>query len=98
MIENSNSSLVSEHELGELRSLIERRSGILFDDSRTRFLSKHVREHLVQKQISRASDLLRVINTSNSEYESLLERLLTQETSFYRYPAIYQALAEKVLP
>ena len=98
MIENSNSSLVSEHELGELRSLIERRSGILFDDSRTRFLSKHVREHLVQKHISRASDLLRVINTSNSEYESLLERLLTQETSFYRYPAIYQALAEKVLP
>lgn len=98
MIENSNSSLVSEHELGELRSFIERRSGILFDESRTRFLSKHVREHLVQKQISRASDLLRVINTSNSEYESLLERLLTQETSFFRYPAIYQALAEKVLP
>jgi len=96
--ENSNSVLVTEHELGELRSFIERRSGILFDESRTRFLSKHVREHLVQKHILRASDLLRVINASNAEYESLLERLLTQETSFFRYPAVYQALAEKVLP
>lgn len=98
MVENSNSVLVTEHELGELRSLIERRSGILFDESRTRFLSKHVHEHLIQKRLSRASELLRVMNGSNSEYESLLERLLTQETSFFRYPAVYQALAEKVLP
>lgn len=98
MGENSNSVLVSEHELGELRSFIERRSGILFDESRTRFLSKHVREHLIQKQLGRASELLRAINGSNAEYESLLERLLTQETSFLRYPAVYQALAEKVLP
>jgi chemotaxis protein methyltransferase CheR len=96
--ENSNSVLVSEHELGELRSFIERRSGILFDESRTRFLSKHVREHLIQKQLARASELLRAINGSNAEYESLLERLLTQETSFFRYPAVYKALAEKVLP
>ena len=98
MTENSNSVLVSEHELGELRSFIERRSGILFDESRTRFLSKHVREHLIQKQLARASELLRAINGSNAEYESLLERLLTQETSFFRYPAVYKALAEKVLP
>jgi len=89
---------VTEHELGELRSFIERRSGILFDESRTRFLSKHVREHLIQRQLARASELLRVIHGSNTEYESLLERLLTQETSFVRYPAVYQALAEKVLP
>ena len=98
MGENSNSVLVNEHELGELRSFIERRSGILFDESRTRFLSKHVREHLIQRQLGRASELLRAINGSNAEYESLLERLLTQETSFFRYPAVYQALAEKVLP
>lgn len=98
MIENSNPVVVTEHELGELRSFIERRSGILFDESRTRFLSKHVREHLIQRQLARASELLRVIHGSNTEYESLLERLLTQETSFVRYPAVYQALAEKVLP
>lgn len=98
MTEKSNSVLVSERELDELRSFIERRSGILFDESRTRFLSKHVREHLIQRQLARASELLRAINGSNAEYESLLERLLTQETSFFRYPAVYQALAERVLP
>jgi len=30
---------VSEHELSEIRGLIESRSGILFDESRERFLS-----------------------------------------------------------
>lgn len=35
---------------------------------------------------------------SSIEYESLLERLLTQETSFFRYPAVYEALQRKILP
>ncbi|HVH89364.1 MAG TPA: protein-glutamate O-methyltransferase CheR [Terriglobales bacterium] len=89
---------VTEHELAEMRLFIEHRSGILFDESRTRFLSKHVREHLEQKKLGRASDLLRLIRSSNSEYDRLLERLLTQETSFLRYPAVYRALTEKVVP
>jgi chemotaxis protein methyltransferase CheR len=32
------------------------------------------------------------------EYDSLVERLLTQETSFFRYPAVFSALERKVLP
>jgi chemotaxis protein methyltransferase CheR len=32
------------------------------------------------------------------EYEALLERLLTQETSFFRYPAVYETLEKRVLP
>src|SRR5438094_3116743 len=35
---------------------------------------------------------------SNVEYESLLERLLTQETSFFRYPGVYEAFEKRVLP
>ena len=37
---------VSEHELSEIRGLIETRSGILFDDSRERFFSTRVVEHV----------------------------------------------------
>src|SRR4051812_19304663 len=36
--------------------------------------------------------------SSNAEYESLLEGLLTQETSFFRYPDVYQAFERRVLP
>src|SRR5438552_10027157 len=90
--------MVSEHEFSEIRGLIEQRSGILFDESRERFFSNRVREHLTAKKLSHGTDLLRLIKNSNVEYDSLLQRLLTQETSFFRYPAVYEALEKKVLP
>jgi chemotaxis protein methyltransferase CheR len=89
---------LSEHELSEIRMFIEERTGICFDESRERFFSTRVREHLVAKGHERGTDLLRAIRKSNLEYEALLERLLTQETSFFRYPAIYEVLEKRVLP
>src|SRR5579872_6069986 len=97
-MENPNPATITEHELAEMRLFIEHRSGILFDESRTRFLSNRVSEHLRERGVTRGADLLRLIRGSNAEYERLLERLLTQETSFFRYPAIYQALETRVLP
>jgi chemotaxis protein methyltransferase CheR len=89
---------VSEHELSEIRGLIETRSGILFDDSRERFFSSRVREHVAARKLAHGTDLLRLILNSNVEYDALLQRLLTQETSFFRYPAAFDALEKKVLP
>src|ERR1700724_1030359 len=89
---------VSEHELSEIRGLIETRSGILFDESRERFFSTRVREHIEAKKLSHGTDLLRLVKNSNVEYDALLQRLLTQETSFFRYPAVYEILEKKVLP
>jgi len=89
---------LSEHELSEIRMLIEERTGICFDESRERFFSTRVREHLRVKGMERGADLLRSMRKSNVEYESLLERLLTQETSFFRYPAVFEAFERRVLP
>ncbi len=89
---------LSEHELSEIRMLIEERTGICFDESRERFFSTRVREHLRTKEMGRGTDLLRAIRKSNVEYEALLERLLTQETSFFRYPGVYEAFEKRVLP
>ena len=89
---------LSEHELSEIRMLIEERTGIHFDESRERFFSTRVREHLHAKGLARGTDLLRAMRKSNVEYEALLERLLTQETSFFRYPAVYETLEKRVLP
>src|SRR5262249_24188674 len=89
---------VSEHELSEIRGLIETRSGILFDGSRDRFFLTRVREHVEARKLAHGTDLLRLIKSSNVEYDSLLQRLLTQETSFFRYPAAFEALEKKVLP
>jgi chemotaxis protein methyltransferase CheR len=98
MLEQSTNAKITDHELSEIRSFIEQRSGILFDQSRERFLSTRVREHMEQRKLSFGAELLRVIRGSNVEYDSLLERLLTQETSFFRYPDVYEALKKRVLP
>ncbi|MFI5057384.1 MAG: CheR family methyltransferase [Candidatus Acidiferrales bacterium] len=89
---------LSEHELSEIRMLIEERTGIRFDESRERFFSTRVLEHLRAKGFTRGTDLLRAVRKSNVEYEALLERLLTQETSFFRYPAVYETFEKRVLP
>lgn len=89
---------ITETELNEIRALIEQRSAILFDSSRERFFSGRLREFLTEKSLSNGSDLLHQIRSSSIEYEYLLERLLTQETSFFRYPGVYEALEKKILP
>jgi chemotaxis protein methyltransferase CheR len=88
---------LSESELAEIRTLIEQRSAILFDASRERFFSTHIQDYIEEKGRSDAAELLGRIRTSSVEYEALLERLLTQETSFFRYPAIFSALEQRVL-
>ncbi len=89
---------LTESELDEIRMLIEQRSAILFDSSRERFFSTRIREHLEEKNLSSGTELLREVRGSSIEYEALLERLLTQETSFFRYPAVYEALEKRILP
>ena len=89
---------LNEHELNEIRMLIEERTGICFDESRERFFSTRVREHLRAKGMPGGNDLLRAMRKSNLEYEALLERLLTQETSFFRYPGVYEAFEKRFLP
>jgi chemotaxis protein methyltransferase CheR len=89
---------LSEHELSEIRMLIEERTGIHFDASRERFFSTRVREHLHERGFARGNDLLRAVRKTNVEYEALLERLLTQETTFFRYPAVFEAFERRVLP
>ena len=94
----STTPVLVESHLDEIRTLIEQRSAILLDSSRERFFSTRVREYLEEKELPDGAELLRCVRASGIEYESLLERLLTQETSFFRYPAVYEALQRKILP
>ena len=89
---------LSEHELSEIRMLIQERTGICFDESRERFFSTHVREHIAAKKLAGGTELLRLMRKTNVEYEALLERVLTQETSFFRYPGVYEAFEKRLLP
>jgi chemotaxis protein methyltransferase CheR len=89
---------LTDSEADEIRTLIEQRSAILLDASRERFLSARVSEFIEEKKLGTGTELLRVVRGSSIEYEALLERLLTQETSFLRYPAVFDALERRILP
>jgi chemotaxis protein methyltransferase CheR len=89
---------VTASELDAFRTLIEERSAICFDASRERFFAPRVNQYLRECGEQDAAGLLRRIRGSNVEYDRFLESLLTQETSFFRYPAIFQALERVVLP
>src|ERR1700722_17111100 len=89
---------LSDSELAEIRSLVESRSAILFDSSRERFFSTRVRDYLAEKKLASGAELLRSIRGASAPYEAFLEKLLTQETSFFRYPAVFEALNKHILP
>src|SRR6202008_3727113 len=89
---------LTEPELDEIRTLIQQRSAILFDASRERFFSTRIREHLEEKRLTDGIELLKLVRGSSIEYEVFWEPLLTQETSFFRYPALYDALEKRILP
>jgi chemotaxis protein methyltransferase CheR len=89
---------LTEHELSELRMLIEERTSIRFDESRERFFSTRVREHMARKNHARGIDLLRSVKKTNFEFQEMLESLLTQETSFFRYPGVFEAFEKRILP
>ena len=89
---------ITHADLSEIRTLIEQRSAVHLDESRERFLSTRVHEYAEEEKLHSGAEVLRRIRGGGSEYDAFLERLLTQETSFFRYPAVYQALGKTILP
>ena len=98
MNEEAMNPLLTKHEVQELQLLVEQRSGLVFDESRQRFLTSRVVEHMQQRQLGFGMELLRLVRNSNVEYDNMLERLLTQETRFLRYPGLFLAFQKHVLP
>jgi chemotaxis protein methyltransferase CheR len=89
---------ITDADLHEIRTLIEQRSAVHLDESRERFLSTRVLEYAEEESLPSGAELLKRIRSSASDYDAFLERMLTQETSFFRYPAVYDALGKTILP
>jgi chemotaxis protein methyltransferase CheR len=88
---------LTSHELDELRALLERRSGIRFDDAREDIFAARVREFARQAEAD-GVELLRRLTASDDEYEALLERLLVQDTSFFRNAGWFGELGKRIIP
>lgn len=89
--------LLLEHELSELRLLVERKAGILLEYPHHVLIDRLV-EYMDQRRFGSFADLMGRLQASEGECEALFERLLNGETSFYRHPQAFAAFEKQALP
>jgi chemotaxis methyl-accepting protein methylase len=93
-------STILEHELSELRLLVERQTGLMLDCPNSA-LAAHVIEYLEAHELDAAAALLERLRPSDQDAAVLpqfLEGLLNANTGFFRHPTAMNALTHQVLP
>ena len=91
---------ILEHELSELRLLVERQTGILLDCPNSA-LAAHVAEYLEAHELESAAALLARLRASDQDPSVLpafLDGVLNVSTGFFRHPGALNALARQVAP
>jgi chemotaxis protein methyltransferase CheR len=91
------SRVLLEHELSQLRLLLERQAGVLLNAPHD-VLAASLAQYMESHRCSSILDLLGRLQASDAECESLLEHLLDPETAFFRHPAAFAAFEKQVLP
>jgi len=91
---------ILEHELSELRLLVERQTGILLDCPNSA-LAAHVADYLEGHELESSTALLDRLRSSDldpSQFAEFLDGVLNAKTGFYRHPGAMNALARHVMP
>jgi chemotaxis methyl-accepting protein methylase len=93
-------STILEHELSELRLLVERQTGVVLDCPNSA-LAAHVADCVEAQGFGSSAALLERIRSSDqdpSSLPSLLDGLVNGNTGFFRHPGALTALARVVVP
>jgi len=91
---------ILEHELSELRLLVERQAGILLDCPNSA-LAAHVAEYLESHELDSPATLLERLSAADQDPSVLpafLDGVLNVKTGFFRHPGAMNALAKVVIP
>jgi chemotaxis methyl-accepting protein methylase len=91
---------ILEHELSELRLLVERQTGILLDCPNSA-LAAHVAEYLESQELESSAalmDRLRASDQDPAAFPTFLDGVLNVNTGFFRHPGAMNALARQVIP
>ena len=93
-------STILEHEISELRLLVERQTGIVLDCPNSA-LAAHVADFIETRDFDSSTvllDRLRSAEQDPSTLPSLLDGLVNTNTGFFRHPGALNAFARQVLP
>jgi chemotaxis methyl-accepting protein methylase len=93
-------STILEHELSELRLLVERQTGVVLDCPNGE-LAAHLADYIEVQDLGSSAALLERLRSQDQDpanWSSLLDGLLNSSTGFYRHPGALNALARQVVP
>src|SRR5258708_26484135 len=91
---------ILEHELSELRLLVERQTGILLDCPNS-VLANHAAEYVESQELESSAALLGLLRSSDNDstvMQSFLDAVLNANTSFFRHPRATNPLANQAVP
>jgi chemotaxis methyl-accepting protein methylase len=91
---------ILEHELSDLRLLVERQAGILLDCPNSA-LAAHVAEYLEAQELDSVAAVLERLRSADQDPACLphfLDGVLNTDTGFFRHPGAMNALTRQVLP
>lgn len=89
--------LVLDHELSELRLILERQGGILLDSPQDVLICQ-VNQYLAKRRLKSVADLIGRLQVSDTECENLVAHLVDGETGFFRHPDAFSAFQATILP
>jgi len=93
-------STILEHELSELRLLVERQTGVVLDCPNSA-LAAHVVDYVEAQGMASSTALLERLRSSDqdpSSLPSLLDGLVNVNSGFFRHPGALNALTRQVVP
>src|SRR5580658_4024371 len=93
-------STILEHELSELRLLVERQAGVVLDCPNSA-LAAHVADCVEVQGLGSSTALLERLRSSDQDPSSLpalLDGLVSSNTGFFRHPGALNALTRHVVP
>jgi chemotaxis protein methyltransferase CheR len=93
-------STILEHELSELRLLVERQTGVVLDCPNSA-LAAHVADYVEAQGLGSSTTLLERLRSADqdpSSLSSLLDGLVNTNTGFFRHPGALNALTRQVVP
>ncbi|MFZ0761246.1 MAG: CheR family methyltransferase [Candidatus Sulfotelmatobacter sp.] len=93
-------STILEHELSELRLLVERQTGVVLDCPNSA-LAAHVAESVEAQGLGSTTTLLECLRSPDHDPSALpllLDGLINTNTGFFRHPGALNALTRQVVP
>lgn len=91
---------LTDEEFNQIRTLLYNRFGINLSDQKRALVMGRLRKIILQKGLSSFSDFLRQIegDPTGRELQTLIDKMSTNHTFFFREPQHFSFLADRILP